>query len=252
MVSREGLLASPKLGKALRPAQKIIVFGGLITVILFFVYSFIFMTPFSDIYQFDGELYFNRIYKFGLTKEMFEGLVDKGNVSPYVYYLRKGDIAGLNLGWFTYFTRHELQTFNHWIFIVGLFGLIAALIPLIYGSQKRKIYYKTNLIVNPIVGCFNLYMGIHFLVQLIMNQMLVWSQNYTVINAYSTFINNNNAKSIVYTYSAADSNAIFIIGYVIAFALIVFGVGYILLTFLKYQHQKRQPKVDLDKVTIHE
>jgi len=252
MISREELFTSPKLGKALRPAQKIIVFGVLITVILFFIYSFIFMTPFSDIYQIDGRLYFNKLANFGLTPADFEGLQYKGHVCPYVYYVMSGDKAGLNLAWFTYFTKNELQVFNRWIFIVGFIGLIAALIPFIYGSQKRKIYYKTNLIVNPVVGAFNLYMGIHFLVQLAINQKLVWSQNYKVINAYKTLIENPEATSIKTYYSASDSNGVFAIGYIIAIALIVFGIGYILLTYFKHEYQKRQPQVDLSKVQIHE
>jgi len=251
MISREQLFTSKKLGKSLSPAQKIIVFGVLITAILFFVYSFIFMTPFSDIYQIDGQFLFRSMIKFNLNP--IPGLDPKGNISAYIYKLDgSGDIIGMNMAWFTYFSKHDLQTFNHWIFALGFFGLIAALIPFIYASQKRKIYYKTNLIVNPVVGTFNLYIGIHFLVQLIISQKLVWSQNYQIINAYKTYLEDTSATSIKTYFSQSDSNAVFIIGYIIAFALIVFAIGMILLTYAKYQYQKRQPQVDLSKVNIHE
>jgi len=250
MVERKDIFASEKIGKILSPAQKVIVFGVLATAILFFVYSFVFMTPFSDLYQLDGPFLFSRMINFGLIP--IAKLPRKGNISAYVFSLASGDPVGMNMAWYTYFARNELQVFNHWIFNLGFFGLIAAFIPLIYGSQKRKIYYKTNLVVNPAVGVFNLYIGIHFLVQLIMNQQLVWSQDYHMINAYKTYLEDNTAKIVKNFYSAADSNAIFIIGYLLAICLIVFAIGMMLLTFVKYQYHKRQPQIDLSKVKINE
>jgi len=250
MVERSEIFSNDKIGKILKPSQRIIIFGAIVASILLMIYSFIFMTPFADLYQIDGVFHFHKMSQFGLS--MIEGLSPRGTVNPYVYGLTSGDIIGMNLAYFTDFTKVELQIFNKWMFALAFFGIIASLIPLIYGSQKRKIYYKTNLVVNPAVATFNLYIGIHMLVQLIMNQILVWNQNYEIINAYQTYIEDNTATQIKTFFRKSDSNGMFAFGYIIAFAIIAFAVLTIVLTVVKYKHQKKQPQIDLSKVKIHE
>lgn len=252
MISREEFFKSEKLGKAIRPCQKIFIFGGLAASILVLVYSFIFMTPFADLYQLDGFFLFEKMKNFNLFESMYAGLQPKGLVNPFVYSLRNGNKVGMNLAYFTNFTRNELQGFNKWLFALGFFGIVASIVPLVYASQKRKIYYKTNLIVNPIVGTFNLYIGVHMLVQLIMNQVLVWSQDYHIINAYQTYIENNTATTVKIFFKKSDSTGIFVFGYIIAALVILIAIGTILLTKYKYEYQKRQPQIDISKVSIHE
>lgn len=251
MVSREDTLKKDKLGKILTPAQKVIIFGTLIVSILVFLYSFILMTPFSDLYQIDGHFSFQSIVNF--TQIDLEEIIAKYPEAIYVSPIT-GQQYGIDLAYFTSFTRVELQAFNHWLFALGFFGIIASLVPLVYFSQKRKIYYKTNLIVVPAVATFNLYIGIHMLVQLITNHVLVLGKTdgYQLINAYQTHIDDPFATNIVERYHVTDANAIFIIGYVIAALVISFAIASILLTIFKYKHQKSQKQIDLSKVVINE
>ncbi|MCQ2795022.1 MAG: hypothetical protein MJ214_02270 [Bacilli bacterium] len=252
MEKRDEIFKSEKLGKILSPAQKVIIFGTLITAILVFVYSLVFMTPFSDIYQIDGGFLYQQMAQLGITKEViatYKLSSEAFYVSPFT-----GKEIGLNLAYFTSFTRNELQVFNHWLFVFGFFGLLASLIPFIYFSQKRKIYYKTNLIVIPAVAGFNLYIGIHMLIQLIANHTSVLSKvdDYYLLSAYQTYINDSSAEAVHEYFRVTDSNPMFIIGYIIAAALILFAISSCLLTFFKYMHQKNQEQVDLSKVVIHE
>ena len=75
---------------------------------------------------------------------------------------------------------------------------------------------------------------------------------YHLISAYQTYINNPDAEVVNNYFHVTDSNPMFIIGYVIVGFVILFAVSRCVLTLLKYLHQKKQPKVDLSKVVIHE
>lgn len=251
MARRDNTINQDKLGKILSPAQKIIIFGGLIAAILVLLYSFILMTPFSDLYQIDGHFSFQSIASF--TQINLQEIINKYPDAIYVSPIT-GQKYGIDLAYFTSFTRAEMQVFNHWLFTFGFFGIIASLIPLVYFSQKRKIYYKTNLIVIPVTAGFNLYIGIHMLIQLITNHVSVLSMadGYQIINAYQTHIDDPFATTIVEHYHTTDANPIFIIGYVIAAVVILFAISACLLTLVKYKHQKSQKQVDLSKVVIHE
>lgn len=252
MVKRDEIFKSDKLGKILSPAQKVIIFGALIAAILVFVYSFIYMTPFSDLYQIDGPFLFQKMAPFGIDKELIDSFGFPKEAYYFSPFFESEDPVGVNLAFFTSFTRHELQVTNHWLFAFGFFGLIASIIPLVYFSQKRKIYYKTNLVTIPVVAGFNLYIGVHMLIQLILNQMLVLSKTneYILVNAYQSYLN---GETTLHEYfHTTDSIPIFVIGYVIAAAVIIFAISSVLLTIVKYKHQKNQKQVDLSKVVIHE
>lgn len=252
MPSRSDIFTSDKLGKILSPAQKIVIFGSLFAAILVFIYSFIYMTPFSDLYQIDGPFLYQKMARLHITKEMIDSL--KLPIEAYYFSPFSGENVGLNLAYFTSFTRTTLQSVNHWLFNLGFFGLIASIFPLIYLSQKRRVYYKTNLVVVPAVAAFNLYIGIHMLIQLISTQMLVLSKSneYYLINAYQTYLNNSEATVVHEYFHTSDGNSIFIIGYIIAIAVIIFALASATLTFLKYKYQKKQKQVDLSKVVINE
>lgn len=245
---RKDFFTPERFGKILSPAQKVIIFGGLFSAILVFIYSFIFMTPFSDLYQIDGQFLFTRMINFGLTEEQYAGL----EIGAFYFSPMTGEKIGMNLAYFTSFTRNEFQVFNHWLFAFGVAGLLVSLLPFVYFSQKRKIYYKTNLVVNSAVGGFNLYIGIHMAIQLVINQKLFWGKDLTLINAYETYLNDNSATKIVDKFTHAGSNGVFIFGYFICLAVIAFAALTILLTVAKYLYQRKQPKVDLSKVVIHE
>lgn len=252
MAERDSVFKSEKFGKKLSKAQKIIIIGALITAILLFIYSFIFMTPFFELYQIDGSFSYQRLAQLGITKD----IIAEYNLPPEAYYVSPffGKEIGLNLAYFTSFTRHELQVFNHWLFIFGFISLLVSLVPLIYFSQKRKIYYKTNFIAIPAVATFNLYVGVHMLVQLIMNQTLILAKvnEYYLVSAYQTYINNSRATDVIEYYRVTDSNPMFIIGYIIAFFVIAFAIASCVLALFKYLRQKNQEKVDLSQVVINE
>lgn len=247
MVNRDDVFKSNKVGKILSPAQKIVIFGALIVAILVFLYSFVLMTPFSDLYQIDGHIAFHVLADLG---------IDPSKYPPESIYISPmtGEPYGLDLSYFTSFTRVELQTFNHWLFALGFFAILVSAVPLVYFSQKRKIYYKTNLIVVPAAATFNLYVGIHMLVQLIMNHVSILSKvdAYRLINAYQTHLEDPSRTEIVDYFHVTDANPVFILGYIIAFLVIVFAFASFLLTFVKYKHQNSQKQIDLSKVVIHE
>lgn len=252
MANRDSVFKSAKFGTTLSKAQKIIIFGALIAAILVFVYSFIFMTPFSDLYQIDGGFLYQKMAKLGITADVIAGY----NLPQEAFYFSptSEENIGLNLSYFTSFTRNELQVFNHWLFSFGFFGLLASLLPLVYFSQKRKIYYKTNLIVIPAVAGFNLYIGIHMLIQLITNHLAVLAKGdyYYLLSAYQTYLNDSGATEVHEYFHVTDSDPMFIIGYVVAGAVILFAISSCLLTLFKYLHQKNQKQIDLSKVVIHE
>ncbi|MCQ2792124.1 MAG: hypothetical protein MJ208_01225 [Bacilli bacterium] len=252
MARKESIFKSEKFGEKLSRSQKIVIIGALIVAILLFIYSFIFMTPFSDLYQIDGSFSYQRLAQLGITEQMIDGY----NLPDEAFYISpiSGEEIGLNLAFFTSFTRHELQVFNHWLFIFGFFGLLVSLIPLVYFSQKRKIYYKTNFIVVPAVATFNLYIGIHMFVQLVLNHVMVLSKvtDYKLLSAYQTYINDSSATTIQEYYRVSDANPMFLIGYLVATLIIVFAIASYVLTFLKYKYQKNQEQIDLSKVVINE
>lgn len=250
MISRD-LFSKDNIGKALPKLQKIIIFGCLFASIFVFIYSFILMTPFSDLYQVDCPFLFHDMARFNIV------LPSNLPVEAYCYSPSDpNNPIGVSLDFFTSFTRNQLQVFNHWLFNLGFFGIIASLLPLVYFSQKRKIYYKTNIIVNPLVASFELYIGIHMLVQLITNQSLVLSQGvgYQLVNAYQTYLNDKTgqASQITEYFRPTDGNVVFGIGYFVAIVVIVFAIANIALTIFKYRYQKSQPQIDLSKVEIHE
>lgn len=254
MPNREEVFGAKATEKRYKKAQKIIIFGALFAAIFVFIFSFILMTPFSDLYLVDGPFLYTRLIKFGITPNDIEAL----HLPDEAFFFgpQTGEKMGINLAYFTSLTRYQLQDFNHWLFAFGFFGLLVSLIPLVYFSQKRKIYYKTNLFVVPAAATFNLYIGVHMFVQLVMNQVLVLSPEaafgYKMVNAYETCIRDNEATEIIEFYHQTDSNITFFIGYIVALAVIGFAVASYALTVSKYRYQKKQPPVDLSQVHINE
>lgn len=239
-------------GKQITKLQKVAIIGTLVMAILLFVYSFIYMTPFSDLYQIDGPFLFQKMARFGITREV----IDTYHLAEEAFYWSpfSGEEVGLNLAFFTSFTRHEFQATNHWLFNFGFFGLLVSLIPLVYFSQKRKVYYKSNFIVIPAVATFNIYIGVHMFIQLVSNHMLVLSKTdeFYLINAYQTYINDNEATDVIEYFHTGDGNVMFVIGYLIAIAIIVFAILGCIVAFLKYRYQKKTPPMDLSQVHINE
>lgn len=239
-------------GKQLTKIQKIAIIGTLVTAILLFVYSFIYMSPFSDLYQIDGPFLFQKMVNFDITSEV----IDSYHLAPEAFYWSpfSGEKVGLNLAFFTSFTRHEFQATNHWLFSLGFFGLLASLVPFVYFSQKRKIYYKSNFIVIPAVATFNLYIGIHMFIQLVSNHALVLAKTdeFYLINAYQTYINDNSATKVVEYFHTSDGNFMFVVGYLIALAIMAFAILGCVVAFLKYRYQKKTPPVDFSQVHINE
>ena len=250
MVKRDAAFKAEKLSMA----QKVVIFGTLIAAILVFVYSLIFMTPFSDLYQIDGGFLYQQMAQLGIDKEMIASFNFPKEAFYFSPFHPEEGAIGLNLAYFTNFTRNELQTFNHWLFSFGFFGLLAALIPFVFFSQKRKIYYKSNYIVIPAVAGFNLYIGIHMFIQLVTNHISVLGKgnDYILLSAYKTYIDDNSAKEIINHYRPTDANPIFIIGYIVAVAVISFAIASCLIALFKYLHQRKQEPIDLDKVHINE
>ena len=103
-----------KLVKLQRPLMT----GLLVAVLVLLVYSFLFMTPFYDMYILDGRFLNSNLEKWGIDYTTL----------PEGSYLYKGDtgrVIGISVTYFTRFTREGyLQSFNHLLFTFAIIGIL--------------------------------------------------------------------------------------------------------------------------------
>lgn len=225
--------------------QKPVVFALFFVMILAFVYSLIFMSPFYDIYILNGRLSFTNADFYGIDYSMFDRVKD---VDAFSW--RNGKPFGLNMEYFVSFTRNELQVFNQWIFNTSFIGILISLLLFVYFSQKRKRYYLTNFISFLIVLAFDFYLGFSLLVKTSEAQLITGQARYDIINASQSVINLDD--TLVTYYSAETFNWIFTVGYVLAGVIICVALIGLVLLVLKFISQRKEKAIDTSEVVIHE
>lgn len=225
--------------------QKPIVFALFFVMILAFVYSLIFMSPFYDIYILNGRLSFTNADFYGIDYSMFDRVKD---VDAFSW--RNGKPFGLNMEYFVSFTRNELQVFNQWIFNTSFIGILISLLLFVYFSQKRKRYYLTNFISFLIVLAFDFYLGFSLLVKTSEAQLITGQARYDIINASQSVINLDD--TLVSYYSAETFNWIFTVGYALAGVIICVALIGLVLLVLKFISQRKEKAIDTSEVVIHE
>lgn len=225
--------------------QKPIVFALFFVMILAFVYSLIFMSPFYDIYILNGRLSFTNADFYGIDYSMFDKVKD---VDAFSW--RNGKPFGLNMEYFVSFTRNELQVFNQWIFNTSFIGILISLLLFVYFSQKRKRYYLTNFISFLIVLAFDFYLGFSLLVKTSEAQLITGQARYDIINASQSVINLDD--TLVTYYSAETFNWIFTVGYALAGVIICVALIGLVLLVLKFISQRKEKAIDTSEVVIHE
>ncbi|MBQ4060917.1 MAG: hypothetical protein IJD46_02700 [Bacilli bacterium] len=225
--------------------QKPVVFALFFVMILAFVYSLIFMSPFYDIYILNGRLSFTNADFYGIDYSMFDQVKD---VNAFSW--RNGKPFGLNMEYFVSFTRNELQAFNQWIFNTSFIGILISLLLFVYFSQKRKRYYLTNFISFLIVLAFDFYLGFSLLLKTGEAQLITGQARYDIINASQSVINLD--ETLVNYYSAETFNWIFTVGYILAGVIIGIAVIGLVLLVLKFISQRKEKAIDTSEVVIHE
>ena len=225
--------------------QKPVVFALFFVMILAFVYSLIFMSPFYDIYILNGRLSFTNADFYGIDYSMFDRVKD---VDAFSW--RNGKPFGLNMEYFVSFTRNELQVFNQWIFNTSFIGILISLLLFVYFSQKRKRYYLTNFISFLIVLAFDFYLGFSLLVKTSEAQLITGQARYDIINASQSVINLDD--TLVTYYSAETFNWIFTVGYALAGVIICVALIGLVLLVLKFISQRKEKAIDTSEVVIHE
>lgn len=233
------------LNNILVKLQKPIVLLLVFSIMLVLVYSLVFMTSFYKLSLLENaRLTSSEMEAAGFTYDMFP--VES-------YFLKENSSAklGLRMGYFTklFADNGALQTFNHWIFNVGIIGLVITFLLYVYFAQKRKRYYVTNFISYGIVFVFDLYVGFSILSKLAMLKSEVALVNYEVINVYYK------AQSTVTEaklYGADSFNWVFVLGNTIAVVLLIAVVLGIALVVTKAIYQIKNKPIDVSEVKINE
>lgn len=223
--------------------QKPIVLFLFFSIILVFVYSLVYMTPFFGLYKADTTLLNKYLTQYGLSYDMF----DQGS-----WIERSGRVIGIDVKYFTAFVREagQMQDFNRWMFSFGIIGLLITCLLFVYFSQKRKRYYVTNFVSFGIVAVFDLYVAFSMISQLSYWKSVVAGLNFNAINAYQSSMNLD--TTLVEYYSPATFDWIFATGYAVAAVLIVAVVLGVALAVCKFVYQLKHEAIDTSEVKINE
>ena len=246
---------SKNLNYYLVKIQKPLVLSLFLIMVVAFVYSLVYMTPFYGIYEMEGKpIEKEYLEHYGVVFSVFEN--DPAYQKALQYNLLGTKVIGLNTSFFIDFTHSDLQSFNHWMFNMGFIGICISLLLFVYFSQKRKRYYITNFISFLIVLCFDFYVGISLLIKTINCQQIVSNARFDIINIAQTLRLNNDTTSIpekvTEYFSAASTNWIFILGYVIAAIIIILSICGVLFLASKFNYQRKQKEIDTSEVVINE
>ena len=229
-----------KLVKLQRPLMT----GLLVAVLVLLVYSFLFMTPFYDMYILDGRFLNSNLEKWGIDYTTL----------PEGSYLYKGDtgrVIGISVTYFTRFTREGyLQSFNHLLFTFAIIGILLVGALFIYRSQLRKRYYKTNFVVLGInVGYLVAISGV-ILFNLIKWHLHMQTVNFEIINYY--YCDLYILPEYTEIFSASGCNWIFILGYVVVGLILTLSVLTTVFTLIKAKAQREAGPIDTSGVIINE
>ncbi len=232
--------------------QKPIVFAIFFSMILLFVYSLIFMTPFYDFYITDAVFSKSNATTYGVWSTDF---------ADAAYAYRSGKLVGYNLSYFVNFCKQnqttgvggELQGFNHFLFNFGLIGIILTAIGFLFHSQKREVFYISNYITlgaAGLFGCGTAGYGIY--------QLISWSNYcknnvaYNIINAYYSYQNGLGVDAIKEYFSYNTFSWVFILGFVVFGIIVLLSLGAIIYCIFRFIYQKKNPSMDLSEVVIDE
>lgn len=239
--------------KVISIAQKVSILALFFSVIGMIIYSLIFMTPFYEIYKLTSPFLFTNMSQFGIDAEyraLYEGITE-GAILPCSYNPFSGKVNGINLQYFTEYTRENgLQIYNHWLFNVGIIALVISVIPFIVFSQKRKRYYVANYIANGASAGFNLYMGLSLIINGAAWKELVRQQDFRIISAYQSYINED--AEIVNYYAFDKVKWVFDLGNVVGIILIVISVFAVCVSIIKFLNQRKMAKINFKEVKINE
>lgn len=227
------------LNSILVKLQKPIILFLFFAIVLVFIYSLIYMTPFFGLYEIDS-----RFLKAALKKYEIDG--QSFPVAAQV--IVDGSYKGLNMAYFTDIVRNEnlMQSFNRWMFNFSFIGILVSFLLFVYFSQKRKRYYVTNYVSIVIVSAFDLYVGFSLISKLTYWKAQMLTVNYDVINAYLNY------TSETTVYSATSFDWMFSLGYVVAGILIFAVVITLALTMCKFIYQLKNAEIDVSEVKINE
>ena len=233
--------ASKKINRDLK-LQKAIVIGLFAMMIIVFVYSLIFMTPFFDLYKIDGTFSKSNLANWG---------IDITTLPEACYISKNGKPFGVNMAYFTSFIRDGgLQTFNHFMFNYGFIGILISALLFVFRTQKRKRLYFTNFIVFACVAGFEIFISIYILRRLIIWHNYVGTLNYEVLNAYKS--DQNLVTELVEYFKASNFDWIFNTGYIICiliFVVVALGIAFMI---YKLIDQKKHKAIDISGVVINE
>lgn len=227
------------LNNLLVKLQKPIIIFLFFAIILVFVYSLIYMTPFYGLFKIDEPFRDAALKKYGIDGKSFP-------VEAQV--IVDGSYKGLNTAYFTDIVRNEnlMQAFNKWMFNISFIGILVSFLLFVYFSQKRKRYYVTNYVSIVIVSAFDLYVGFSLISKLTYWKAQMLTVNYDVINAYLNY------TSETTVYSASSFDWMFNLGYVVA-GILIFAVTITLaLTVCKFIYQLKNAEIDVSEVKINE
>lgn len=76
--------------------------------------------------------------------------------------------------------------------------------------------------------------------------------NYSVINAYSSYVNGVDASSIKEYFSYNTFSWVFILGYIVMILIALVSVAGLVYGVLRFIYQKKNPCMDLSEVNIDE
>lgn len=225
--------------------QKPVVLLLFFAMVLVFVYSLVYMTSFYKLSLLErANISDEDMVTLGLTYDMFPS---------EAWFLKEdsGAKLGIKMGYYTkpFADAGELQAFNHWVFNVGVIGLVISLLMFVYFSQKRKRYYVTNFVTYGLVFGFDLYVGFSILSNMIEQKLTIANLNYNIINMYYAV---NATTGDAKVYSAATFDWVFIVGNVIAivlFVAVLLGMG---LVIAKAIYQIKNKSIDVSEVKINE
>lgn len=245
---------SKNLNYYLVKIQKPLVLSLFAIMVIAFVYALIYMTPFFDIYQLETYIKKADAEFYGVDFSIFEN--NEIYKSALQYNLSGTKVVGINTGFFIEFTRKDLQSFNHWMFNTGFIGICVSLLLFVYFSQKRKRYYITNFVSFLAVLGFDFYVGFSLLLKTINCQNVVAGARFDILNIAMTLSLNNDTSSIPEVvgnhFSAASLNWVFVIGYIIAIAIILLSLIGLVFLALKFVHQLKEKEIDTSEVVINE
>ena len=232
--------------------QKPVIFMLFFVMILLFVYSLIFFTPFYDLYGIDSSLQKDVAVTYGVWYD---------NLPEDAYTRRNGKLFGYNLSYFTSFTKTiagqstsaNLQTYNHFLFNFGFIGILLSAISFIFYSQKRKIFYPTNFVFLGLSSAYGIGISIFGMINLkVWDNYLKNSVRYDIINAYQSFAVDETSTVITEYFSYSKMQWIFIVGYILFAIIIIASIIGLIYLVARMTYQKKNPPMDLSEVNIDE